>query len=290
MIRVCQKLSFDQLKPVLLKPAVYAWLNAFYSQYIGTPAYNVDGSKLSADPDYFGALLEFVGEAPPQDFIIQSDDKWFDSSLGANIQIHHQPARFQQGLKHLQEALNIVKTCEPDIYKEILQVSPYIQIVSDKTDPNKDISFSDETLPGAIFIGVWKGEGMLSSFMVAASIIHEHLHQKLYLLQQRFELFLSKDASIYSPWPKKFRPPVAALHAVFVFTFVARFWSNVIKLGLAPGLAEDQLQLELQRLKQCTDEIKSKVQFTKTGQLFFDCLLAEQKLLSIRINRDSCNG
>lgn len=279
VIKACQQLSFSQLKPVLLKPTVYAWLNAIHGQSVGAPICNIDGKELPADPDYFEALLEFIRESAPQDFIIQPVNKWFDYSLGANIQIHHQPTKFQQGLKHLQEALNIVKNCEPDIYNEMLQVSPYIQMVSDNTDPNKDISFSDETLPGTIFIGVWKGEGMLSTFMVAASIIHEHLHQKLYLLQQRFELFFSKDALIYSPWPKKFRPPVAALHAVFVFTHVARFWSNVIKLGLAPGIAEGQLRIELERLKQCTDEIQSKVQFTKTGQLFFDCLLGEQKLL-----------
>lgn len=287
VIKACQQLSFSQLKFVLLKPTVYAWLNAMHGQNIGVPICNVDGKELAADPDYFEVLLEFIRESAPQNFIIQPIDKWYDCSLGANIQIRHQFARFQQGLKHLQEALNILKNCEPDIYNEMLQVTPCIQIVSDNTDPNKDISFSDETLPGAIFIGVWKGEGMLSVFMVVASIIHEHLHQKLYLLQQRFELFLSKDVLIYSPWPKKFRPPVAALHAVFVFTYVARFWSNAIKLGLAPDIAEEQLRIELGRLKQCTDEIQSKVKFTKTGQLFFDCLLEEQKLLYSEI--DSLN-
>ena len=115
--------------------------------------------------------------------------------------------------------------------------------------------------------------------MVAASIIHEHLHQKLYLLQQRFELFPPQDTLIFSPWPNLLRPPVGAVHAVYVFTHVAYFWNTMLSEGTEREISEYELEITLKRLDQCINDIKNNVIFTKTGQLFFNCLLQEYENL-----------
>lgn len=278
-IKLCRELNFDQIKHVLVRPTVFAWLSALHGHSIGSPVVNIDNQELPADPEYFETVLNLAKTPLNCDFEIQSDDKWFYYSLGSSVQITHEPSRLQQALNSLYEALEIINTYEPFIYREMLKVSQHIQIITDHSNPDNDISFSDETLPGAIFIGVLKGKDLLSPFMLAASLIHEHMHQKLYLLQQRFELFCSQDVLVYSPWPQKLRPPAGALHAVFVFIHVARFWYKVLKSGQIPKIAEKQLEMELDRLKQCVEEIKEKVQFTQTGKLFFDCLLKEYENL-----------
>lgn len=276
-----QKLSFDQLKYVLLYPPVVSWLRAFYGQSINSLFSNVKGDLLTADPDYLKVLLKLSNEnQPPKDFVIQKCDDWYKRSLGENIIFDHSKEKLEKGLENLRKALEIIKNYNLSLYNEILFVSPYIEIIKDlDAEEDKDVSFSLETLPGALFIDVWQGFKLLNSHTVAASIIHEHLHQKLYLLQQRFDMFLDQDTMIYSPWPKLYRPPVGALHAVYVFTHVASFWNALLKQNIDTRIAEYELEITLERLDQCIGDIDKNVSFTKTGRLFFNCLLKEYNSL-----------
>lgn len=280
-VQKIQSFSFEEAREGLLIPSVFGWLRAMYGYANGAPASNVEEEVLPEDLQYLDNLINiFQLEKDVTDFMIQAKDPWYLHSIGKSIVLDHSKEDFQQGLKNLHTALGIIKEYDSNLYKEMQVVSKYIQIIKDKrANPDKDVSFSDETLPGALFIGVWKGRGVLSPFMVAASIIHEHLHQKLYLLQQRFELFEPQATLIFSPWPQKHRPPAGALHAVYVFTHVGHFWNKVLQSGQADEIAESELDVTLRRLQQCIQDIKEKVVFTETGQLFFNCLLDEYNQL-----------
>jgi len=270
-----QSFSFQDTKKALLHPPVYSWLRAFYGESIDSPLPNIDGIKLFADPTYFETFVQLVKEErDDQNFIIQDADRWFARSLGQSIVLNHPENEFENGLKNLEIALRIVQEYDNDLYKQMLLVSPHIQIVKDtNANAEKDVSFSNETLPGAIFIGVWKGKGLLCPYMVAASIIHEHLHQKLYLLQQRFELFPPQETPVFSPWPNLYRPPVGALHAVYVFTHVAHFWNQMLIVENEVQTSEYELRTTLEKLDQCITDIENSVVFTETGGRFFQCLL-----------------
>jgi len=276
------RLTFDEMKSALLHPAVFSWLRAFCGHCSGMPLSSSGGEVLPADPSYFKKFIEIAKKTRnSREFTIQEKNSWYGITLDKSIVIEHPDKKFEQGEKILKNALDIIKNYDASLYKEMQLVSPHIQLVIDnKANPNKDVSFSDETLPGALFVGVWKKGGLLSEHMVAASLIHEHFHQKLYLLQQRFDLFSPQDTLIFSPWPKILRPPSGALHAVYVFTHVARFWNRMLIEQKVSEMAEQELSVTLDRLDTCIKDIKSKVAFTKTGELFFQCLLEDYRNLS----------
>ncbi len=279
-IIACQQSSFETLKPALLLPATHCWLRALYFKSKNTSIYNADEEEILVDGDYFSELLECSSKAPPNDFVIQAPGKWYIQPFGTNIVTRHSKEELEKGLTVLQEALQIIKEYQVDLYSEMTLVSRYIQCLKDlNADPNKNVSFSDETLPGAIFIGLWKLSGTLSPYMLAASLIHEHLHQKLYLLQNRFELFPPQETLIFSPWPKKWRAPSAVIHAVYVFTHVAHFWKAMLDFGQESDLGSLELEMLLKRLDPCIKEINENVHFTDTGQLFFNCLWKKYQAL-----------
>lgn len=276
-----KKKTFTELKKLFNYPPFFAWLRVAFNKCHKVAVTNADGKNLDIDLPYLSKLnLLLESSTKLKKFIIHEHDNWYQKALGESIVLDHSDRELSEGREIIKQSLEIIKSFSEAMHHEILLVSPHIQLVKDKkADPDKDVSFSDETLPGAIFIGVWKREGTLSPYMIAASIIHEHLHQKLYLLQQRFELFPAQDTLVYSPWPKLNRPPKGALHAVYVFTYVACFWLWVAKHGQCLDLAEDELSVTLERLEQCISEIKQKVIFTEIGKLFFNCLLEEYKNL-----------
>lgn len=284
-IIACQNVSFEILKPALLHPTTNSWLRAIYCKSKGKCAYNHTGNELPADASYFNELIELSSIPKTDSFIIQAPGKWFRISLGDNIILKHSKAELEKGLPVLRDALEIIKNYQRELYEEMTIISPHIQIVKDtNADPDKDISFSDETLPGVIFIGLWRSTENLSPYMVAASLIHEHLHQKLYLLQNRFELFLPQDTLIYSPWPKKWRSPSLAVHAAYVFTHIGHFWKEMVDKKCELEISTKELEALIEKLDPMVRDIKEKVFFTKTGELFFKCLLNKHRELQEKLS------
>ena len=283
IIETIKGMSFEDVKHALLEPTVVAWLRAIYGHGNQSPAFNIDRKELPADPDYFDELLQLAKKISQRDFVIQSKDRWYRLSLGPNICIEHSSKEFAAGLAVLQTALQIVQNYNPYLHNEMLTLSRNIQLVKDSSAHlDKDVSFSDETMPGAIFIGVWTSSGLISPHVVAASLIHEHFHQKLYLLMHRFELCLPQETLVYSPWPKVKRPPSGALHAVYVFTQVALYWKTMIDDGISIDTATEHLDFHLGHLESCIEEIKANVEFTTSGQLFFDCICEDFTILKER--------
>lgn len=275
-----QSSKFHDLKIALKEPSVAAWLRAMYGQSTHSPVYNIARNELPADPDYIDELIDHYLSPKQQGFVVQSSDRWISNSLGPNIVVERNAAALKKGQDILDKALAILTTYDASLVEEMLSLSRHIILVKDtQAHPDKDVSFSDEALPGAIFIGVWKSDSLHSPYVVAASLIHEHLHQKLNLLMNRFELFDSVDTQVYSPWPQGLRQPPLALHAVYVFTHVALFWNQMLKQGKEIEIAAEQVHFHLENLDSCIKEIQEKVKFSHTGKLFFKCLLDEYNRL-----------
>jgi uncharacterized protein len=270
-IEIIKDMSFEELKPALIEPTFHAWLRAFHGHSIKSPAKNVDDQELPLDPTFFEKILELANGPPHNNFVIQSQDRWYRYSMGTNIILEHDEDILEQGKVVLLQALDIIKEWNHALYFEMAKISPKILLVKDTlAHPDKDVSFSDITLPGTLFIGVWSSTGLHSPYVIAASLIHEHLHQKLYLLQSRFEMFLPQSTLIYSPWPKTMRPPQGVLHAVYVFSHVAQFWQKMLETPAVEEMASEHLKLAIPRLEQCINDIRSQVKFTEIGHLLFD--------------------
>lgn len=267
------KLS-THLQP-LLHPLFYTWRLTHHGINERTPFENLDG-----EPIELGELTwEKFSASRDEALHIQKDWKTFQKVLGRQYVLGFDQQTLLEGAQLLREALDIINAFSPDLHREILQISPYIFMIRDADiDRDADLSFSDETLPGAIFIGLWSNGQWLPSHQVAESIIHEHLHQKLYLLQRRENLFESQDVQIYSPWPKQFREPVGAVHAVYVFVHVVEFLDWVWSNNAECEYAKNQYRKNIEYLDQCAREIDEKVVFTRVGQSLWHHIY--QKFLS----------
>jgi uncharacterized protein len=72
-----------------------------------------------------------------------------------------------------------------------------------------------------------QGESLIDPYDLADSLIHEHRHQKLYLLERFGSMVSPTTTLVSSPWREDLRPPSGLLHAIFVFTELRRFWIHV---------------------------------------------------------------
>ena len=90
---------------------------------------------------------------------------------------------------------------------------------------------------------------------VADSIIHEHRHQKLYLVGRRADLLMQDLPLVPSPWREEPRPPSGVLHAVFVFVELRAFWQWTTQHG--PATLRGRAASDVQRIeRQLTEGVR----------------------------------
>jgi len=274
--------EYSAVREKLLHPLFYTWLLACKGKKKGEPFENLDGELLFFEDE---DILDQVGCIEGEEFVVQEPNRWYQQTLGVQFKLEHSPEELKEGLSIIHQALDIVKEYNPKLLAEMKQVSRHIQIIR-YADPENDtdVSFSDETLPGVLFIGAWKNGNPLSPYQVAESLIHEHLHQKLYLLQKKMELLSEQDLEIYLPWPKKHYPPSGAIHGVYVFVHIIQFLDAIRDKPEISEHANKELALHLEHLNSCIDEIAEKVVFTEVGQLFFDRLMKEYRSFSEKMS------
>ena len=82
-------------------------------------------------------------------------------------------------------------------------------------------------VPGALFISILSKNEEASPYTIAESILHEHRHQKLYMLENSLKLVSSNLPYVTSPWKVEPRPVSALLHAVYVFHELYYYWVYV---------------------------------------------------------------
>lgn len=219
-------------KHLAVHPGTIAWVSALISKSNGGTLYSVDGNELIVSLDYLEFLeLLLNSKQYGHSFDNICNDEWLRAPFGNAIYFENEALTIK-GRCIVGEALAIINNWRPMLAKEMLSICKAVQFVRDPTaDPNKIVSFSDNTVPGALYVSIYQGDKLIDPYDLADSLIHEYRHQKLYLLERHASTVLSTKKLIISPWREDLRPPSGLFHAIFVFVELRRFWMYVLENG-----------------------------------------------------------
>lgn len=208
-------------------PGSVAWSSVVVAGAEGRQVHDVDGRPVSEDRDYVSRLAARSGGAGLE---VAADDPWLRWPFGKAIAFEADEAA-QRAVPLVDEALAIVRQWRPTLADEIVATNSAVQFVRDPgAHPDKIVSFSDNAVPGALYVSVALAEGLIDPYDLADSLIHEHRHQKLYLLE-RLHPTTKPGALVVSPWREDLRPASGLLHAAWVFVELRRFWAHVLAKG-----------------------------------------------------------
>lgn len=242
----------DFLNALACKSGAVAWAHAYESHQQGRRVFAVDGTTVSPDADY----LNFLAAMEPvstEKIAVNLDDPWLRIPFGKAIDFELGAVSSNDANEIVQSALEIVRGWRPALHRELVQTCNAVQFVRDRTaHPDKIISFSDDAVPGALYVSASQGSKVVDAYDMADSLIHEHRHQKLYLLERLAPTVQPGAAKVVSPWREELRPPSGLLHAVFVFVELRRFWIFVRDTGPSElySRAENQVFVTNSRLQQ----------------------------------------
>lgn len=218
-----------ELQALALWPGAVAWRKGMLATFSGHQPQALDGSSLPSDPGYMAALASRL--RAPVALTSGDEDRWLRFPFGQSIVFdgHEHLAASQRATR---QALAIVSSWRPSLADELHRVCRTVQFIQDPTaHPDKIVSFSDNSVPGALFVSMRPGGALLDPYDLADSLIHEHRHQKLYLLERLTPMVLPGAPRVASPWREEPRPVTGLLHAVFVFVELRRFWAHVLENG-----------------------------------------------------------
>jgi len=240
------------------KSGSIAWARAYESRQQGRKVFAVDGTEITADAGYlnFLATVEPVGA---KEIAINLDDPWLRVPFGKAIDFDLGAVSPNDAKQLVKAALEIVRGWRPALHMEMVRTCDAVQFVRDRTaHPDKIISFSDDAVPGAIYVSAIQGTKVVDAYDMADSLIHEHRHQKLYLLERLAPTVQPGAAKVVSPWREELRPPSGLLHAVFVFVELRRFWMFVRDAGPSDlnSRAENQVLVTDRRLQQAFETLR----------------------------------
>ncbi len=206
------------------EPGVIAWQQAYRTVRAGRRVFDVNGKELLPDASYLEGVLSLSSEGAG--LRVDVDDEWLRLPFGVSIDFEANEVA-ARAAPLVSEALAIVANWRPALHEEMCRICRAVQFVRDPSaHPEKIVSFSDDSVPGALFVSVVQGDRLIDPYDLADSLIHEHRHQKLYLLERRFPM-TEPGELIVSPWREDLRPASGLLHAAFVFVELRRFWEHV---------------------------------------------------------------
>ena len=234
------------------RPGVIAWSNAMLTIAAGRPVSSVDGNPLSWDDGYIHWMLARVQGSLEQSPEVHANDPWLRRPFGNAIYFEDQDI-LSAVEPLLDEALDILHAWRPAIARELRGICRAVQFIRDPAaDPEKIVSFSDNAVPGTLYVSVMQGGKLIDAYDLADSLLHEYRHQKLYLLERLAPMVEPTNLKVDSPWREDLRPPSGLFHAVFVFVELRRFWKYVrsLELDRMKMRAENQLMDTDARLKE----------------------------------------
>lgn len=217
---------------VCILPSVFLWTHITRQAMSQLPIHSIDGDIISPEPGYvkeIERIVENYDNYAMRRPHIHRNDVWLRLPFGKRIVFEDEETATIGG-RILEDAMSIIKDWKPSLIQEMRSISPEIQFIRDLTaHPDKVVSFSDNSLPGALYVSIRQSSGYIDAYDLADSIIHEHRHQKLYLLQNDIQFFEVDAPLVQSPWREDPRPPSGLLHAVFVFTQLLEFWVHIVE-------------------------------------------------------------
>tara|TARA_R110002073_G_scaffold148228_3_gene301254 strand:+ start:21282 stop:23372 length:2091 start_codon:yes stop_codon:yes gene_type:complete len=223
--------SVEQLSTLATQPSTVLWSSVMNQGATGVKSKSIDGHIVDPEPKYVQHLAAWLSDGLPSAPRLHRNDPWLRLPFGSSI-IFEPTESIDTPREIAHYALDIIREWDAEIYAEICLLSPEIQFIQDPTaHPDKAVSFSDNTVPGALYVSVRRSGAWISAHDLADSIVHEHRHQKLYLLQANAPILTVDAPLVHSPWREDLRPPSGLFHAVFVFTELLRFWHFVGEQG-----------------------------------------------------------
>lgn len=210
-------------------PSVVAWTNVMRAAARGEVIQAINGNALQPEPAYLKDILARASNLAT--IRIHAADRWLRAPFGDKILFESEEIA-KRGTGIVESAFGLIEEWRPAVLDEIYELSPELQFITDPTaHPDKAVSFSDNSVPGALYATLRLRGQFVDPHDLADAIIHEHRHQKLYLLQRRAALFTHDWPLVSSPWREDPRPPSGLLHAVFVFVHIISFWNEAAMSG-----------------------------------------------------------
>lgn len=219
-----QALPPERLQRLAIQPSLVAWADVLQKSAAGIAVHAIDGEPIAPAPQYArqAAVLAEQGMTWPR---IQREDAWLRLPFGDKI-LFENAATVAAGETVMADALTLIARWKAPFLEEMQLISPEVQFIRDPSaDPGKTVSFSDNSVPGALYVQLTYGTGFVEACDLADSLIHEHRHQKLYLLQRVCDIVHADFPLVVSPWREELRPPTGLFHALFVFVELLDFWS-----------------------------------------------------------------
>jgi uncharacterized protein len=218
---------------IAIQPSVVLWTTVTRQTAAGVTSKALDGCAIGAQPEYVHQIAGWLREGLPAPPRLHRRDDWLRLPFRGRI-LFEEDAANEEACKLVGAALEVIRAWDVATLEEICSLSPEIQFIHDPSaHPDKAVSFSDNSVPGALYVSVRRGGGWIGVYDLADSIIHEHRHQKLYLLQAQAPIVAVDAPLVRSPWRDDLRPPSGLFHAVFVFCGLLRFWQHVSQAGEA---------------------------------------------------------
>lgn len=223
-----QDFPLDVLSAAARRAGTVAWQRARNAAVEGRLVRDVEGRPIEAGGDYLDQALSAPADLGGLE--VAADDRWLRLPFGRSM-VFEDEETSRRGRVLVAEAMAIVDAWRPLLGKELRSICSAIQFVRDPSaHPDKIVSFSDDSVPGALFVSVVQGGGLIDAYDLADSLIHEYRHQKLYLFERRHPTTVA-GALVVSPWREDLRPASGLLHAAFVFVELHRFWQHVRASG-----------------------------------------------------------
>jgi HEXXH motif-containing protein len=238
---VCQKFSWSGRLPLDYLPLGAHAVRA-PGEEINDPELLLDGRciRLSSPSGRLAIQVPVEGiEAASENCSLRAErleliDGWApfrDDFDDGNMSVNLEPSARVMLSCLLAEAVTLIGIALPAALEEMLETAQYLSPIRPKDISVSDLpSFSSPALPGVIFVGVQQGDGTwIDGRHLAESCVHEHLHNRLYLLDEALPLTIrtAEPQSYYSPWKRTMRGIDGMLHAIYVFSHLAWFWRRV---------------------------------------------------------------
>lgn len=274
--------SVEVPEPVVLRSlarraGTVAWQRALRAANAGRAVYDVDGRLIVVD----GAYLETIDTERALELEVGRDDPWLRKPFGSGIHFEDEAVAAKGG-PLVERALEIIESWRPALAEELRQICSAVQFVRDPSaHPDKIVSFSDNSVPGALFVSIVQSDGLIDPYDLADSLVHEYRHQKLYLFERRHPTSQA-GTLVISPWREDLRPASGLLHAVFVFVELRRFWEHVRDQGPARlnNRAIAQLEDTERNLEQAFETLRG-CELTKAGRALVELLERRKRRLPL---------
>jgi uncharacterized protein len=248
----CLPNAAGQLADIAVTPSAVLWTRLAEADAKGTPLRALDGRYLHAGTAGLASLAWLARHGNERRPHIHRDDELLRLPFGTPIEfLPFDKEITASARKAVSRALDLIGQYDGALLSELRMLCTDIQLVRDlSAHPDKTVSFSDDSVPGALYVAPVTGHGDLDVVDLADSIIHEHRHQKLYLLSRVVDLVAADRPLVHSPWREEPRPPSGVLHAVFVFAELKAFWDWIANTGQLQVRARDEVSTITSRLQE----------------------------------------